>query len=532
MKKLLTALMIPFIICSCTQTKTADAAVTSSPDTVSRTEGSAKEQEAESSASRNMSLISITTSDPSAGTAFAEKPVNDYVARSIASWTPNYEMPPAPYYEKCSVKYTGTDGSVTEGEAEVKVRGNWTTNYEKKPLRIKFAEKQSLGDLAEGKAYKNWVLLASYKDLSLERDKAAFAMAEEILGKDGYYVSDCEFAEVEINGKYWGVYLLAEQQECNEGRVEVPEPSKGDESPYVGYFMEFDGYAKNEEPLSAFFPDYADNAPLTPFDGVGGSGRTIRPRAQKGEWRDETGITIKSDVYSAAQHDMAESFVNNCYDIMYYAAYEDKAYVMTEDLKDIKPADISPEEAVKAVVDVRSLADMYIMSEITCDADVYWSSFFMSADLSEGGKRKLTFEAPWDHDSSLGNRDRCTDGQGMYAANIVPDVNLFYETVNPWLAVLMNEEWFRDIIRDRWTEVYDSGIFEKTAQSIREDSRKYYTEFSANYDRWSNMKDKSAIEGELNKNTAALKNQTEAAEQLASWLETRVAYLNGYWHKQ
>ena len=44
-------------------------------------------------------------------------------------------------------------------QAQVKVRGNWTTSYEKKPLRIKFAEKQSMGELNGGQAFKNWLLL-------------------------------------------------------------------------------------------------------------------------------------------------------------------------------------------------------------------------------------------------------------------------------------------------------------------------------------------------------------------------------------
>ena len=77
---------------------------------------------------------------------FVTKPVARHVAESIASWTPNYEMPPAPYYEACTVTLTDADKTVLLDavNANVKVRGNWTTSYDKKPLRIKFDESQNL----------------------------------------------------------------------------------------------------------------------------------------------------------------------------------------------------------------------------------------------------------------------------------------------------------------------------------------------------------------------------------------------------
>ena len=106
---------------------------------------------------------------------------------------------------------------------------------------------------------------------------------------------------------------------------------------------------------------------------------------------------------------------------MYEAAYFNKALVFNDTYTAISETnDITPQQAVEKVVNVDSLADMYIISELTCDADIYWSSFFMDADFSAGGDVRLTFEAPWDFDSSMGNKDRCADGTGFYAANIVP----------------------------------------------------------------------------------------------------------------
>ena len=484
-------------------------------------------------AAEKMPLLSIVTADGK--TDFAEKPVSELVSSQIATWTPGYVMPPAPYYEDCRITLSDGSGTVVvdSAEAQVKVRGNWTTNYEKKPLRIKFTEQQSLLGLNGGASFKNWVLLAEYKDASMLRNKTALEISREIMGQDGLYASDAAFVEVNINEKYWGVYLLAELQQINENRMDITEAQKDYKGTDIGYLLEFDGNFYNEEPLQQFYVDYHDNAALKPYDGNDGSGKTIRCLPlMKSERKKEVGFTIKSDIYSQEQHDFIASYVNNVYRIMYEAAYNDKAYVFNGDYSEIsETTEISPKEAVEKVVNVRSLADMYIISELTCDADLYWSSFFMTADFGEGGDRKLTFQAPWDFDSALGNKSRCPDGKGYYAANIIPDVNSNeYETINPWLAVLSYEDWYCDIIREKWTQLYDSGVFEKACQTISADKSRYSEAFARNIEKWGMTTKNSEVNGELSEEAKSCSTQAEAADFLEKWLRSRVEFMNSCWH--
>ena len=481
---------------------------------------------------RGIALISIKTKNENAGLGFVTDPVSGYVSSQIASWTPGYVKPPVPYYEDCTVTVYGADDSVSveNAEAQVKVRGNWTTSYPKKPLRIKFAEKQPMLGLNDGTEQKNWVLLAEYKDASMLRNKTALFISRGIYGDD-HYAADSELVEVEINGSYRGVYLLTEQQQTGSQRVDITEPEKDYTGTDIGYFMEFDGYYTEEEPLQQFFVDYADNAPLVPYDGNGGSGRTIKCLSM-GEmpWMTDTGITIKSDIYSRGQHDFIENYVNNVYRIMYSAAYEDKAYVFDDDFSDIsETTDITPEEAVRNVVDVRSLADMYIISELTCDADIYFTSFFMTADFGENGNKKLTFEAPWDFDSALGNKSRCPDGTGYYAGNIIPDVNGNFDVINPWLTVLMYQDWFRDIIGEEWKKIYDSGLFDEAYELIEHDTEAYHDAFERNYSLWDNIRNNFLIVNELSDRAKSCRDQREAAEYLEEWLKARVEFMNKCW---
>lgn len=381
---------------------------------------------------------------------------------------------------------------------------------------------------------RNWLLLAEYKDASMLRNKTAFEISREILSEDGLYASDCAFTEVYINGEYWGVYLLAELQQINNDRVDITKAEEGYAGTDIGYFLEFDGYCYTEDPLQQFQIDYADNAPLVPYDGEGGNGRKIQDG--RNNISINKGFTISSDIYSEKQRDFIADFVNGTYRIMYEAAYNDKAYVFSDDYTSVSETnEITPREAVEKVVDVQSLVDMYIISELTCDADIYWSSFFMSADFGEEGNKKLTFTAPWDFDSALGNKSRCADGTGFYASNIVPDVNGGprnggeYESVNPWLVVLAYEDWYQEMIKAKWTGIYDSGVFTRAYEMIETDKTQYSEAFTRNYDKWKNLNHDS-FASELSKEAAHCKNHAEAADYLNRWLQSRVEFLNSQWH--
>ncbi len=171
------------------------------------------------------------------------------------------------------------------------------------------------------------------------------------------------------------------------------------------------------------------------------------------------------------------------------------------------------------------------MAELTCDADIYWSSFFMDVDFGKDGSGKLRFEAPWDFDSSFGNKDRCADGKGFYAGNIVFDVDgRFEEMCNPWLMVLVNEDWYQDIIKERWTEIYDSGTFERAYEMIVSEAEKFEPAFTRNYDKWNNIRQNDA-RNELCAGAAACTNEKQAADYLKGWLESRVSFLDSEWHK-
>ncbi len=389
---------------------------------------------------------------------------------------------------------------IEDAEAKVKVRGNYTLNCVKKPIRIKFSEKRNLLGLHDEEEYKSWVLLADWVDISMLRNYTAFYLGKTILGSDGYYCTDFRNVEVYVNNQYWGVYLLAEQQEVKDGRTSVPEVEDGYTGTDIGYFFEYDGYYKNEHIIPngegdpTFEVSYIDSPGAMP------------------------GYTVKSDINDDAQLAFIQSYVEKAYEIAYYAIKENTFYEFNKDYSDIEKSSDSKsvKDTVASVIDLQSLVDTYILNEICCNIDLSWSSFYLSLNMTDQGNKKLTFEAPWDFDIAFGIRSDA------------PDVNgLFIETrSNPWLTLIAKEPWFIDMVKEKWLELKKAGVFDTALFLIEEQTTTYEACYAREYSRWN--RPGFYIE-ELSEEQNAMTSQGQAAEWLYQWLSERIAYLNSQW---
>jgi hypothetical protein len=115
---------------------------------------------------------------------------------------------------------------------EMRGRGNWTWNQEKKPYQIKCENKLDL--LGMGAA-KTWILLANVMDASLLRDQLFFDLAAD-MGLAGS--PDIEPVDVFLNGEYLGSYSLCEKVEADPQRVDIDETRD--------FLLEIDHYYMNE----------------------------------------------------------------------------------------------------------------------------------------------------------------------------------------------------------------------------------------------------------------------------------------------
>lgn len=450
--------------------------------------------------------VYITTEDGKYD--FATKPVReDKLADTIEYVSATVSV------SNCDAEYV-----IDEADAQVKARGNWTLNYPKKPIRIKFTEKQGMLGLNENRQFKNWLLLAEWKDLSMTHNATALYLADAILGSEGYYVSDYMYVEVYINGHYWGVYLLAEQQEVKEGRTSVPECEKDYTGTDIGYFFEYDAYYRDERVAPSGDPTFEINYGL--FDKYGTGKPNPDPYAAAGMH----GYTMKSDINDDAQLEFIASYVQNAYTIITRAIYKNEHYAFNEDFTDIVPVEgKSVQDTVSQVIELDSLVGMYLMNEIVVNPDIAWSSFFISLDMSAEGSKKLIFEAPWDYDSCFGIRASTptTPGTESYEGQYVA------RTRNPWLCIFSDQEWFMDMVKAKWESIRSAGVIDNTLAYIEELKTVYKGHFAENYHRWQDrvFYGNEELIPELN----TYSSQYEAADFLVRWLTNRVAALDREW---
>ena len=126
-----------------------------------------------------------------------------------------------------------------EAESEIvdltiRGRGNSTWEMPQKSYKIEFVKKKSMLGMPKDK---DWALIANYADKTLMKNYLMYNLSAKL---GAFYSPRCEFAELYLNGKYLGVYLLTETIKIGKDRVNIP---KNDNS----YLVEIDGKYKKDE---------------------------------------------------------------------------------------------------------------------------------------------------------------------------------------------------------------------------------------------------------------------------------------------
>lgn len=149
----------------------------------------------------------------------------------------------------------------------VRLRGNKSLTFPKKPYRIKFNKKQKVLD-APAKA-KKWTLINNYGDKTLMRNLLAFELSR-CLGMP--YTPYGKSVDVVLNGEYKGNYQLCDHVDVNKNRVNLDEtiPEGEESSPATAFLIEADARATSEDcwfmsdrntPMTVHYPDADEITP-------------------------------------------------------------------------------------------------------------------------------------------------------------------------------------------------------------------------------------------------------------------------------
>lgn len=283
-----------------------------------------------------------------------------------------------------------TANNISTQPISIRLRGNSTLWTPKKSYKIKFDEKtEMLTDYKE----KDWVLLANHMDQTLVRTAAAFYLAEQM---------DMEFSpiykpvEVFINGEYQGSYLLTDQIEVTNDRVDIEENSTNVDT---GFLLEYDlGIYRDieNEDINYFIVD-------------------------------DIPFVIKSPDYLDTHYNEDQKTFIEDYMIQVFTT-----------LKNNRNYDY--------LIDEETFIDWYIINEVFKNVDSGYSSVYFYKD--SGGLLKMG--PVWDFDLSSGNYghlgEELRGPTGLYTSLPYKNVIFYY---------LMQYDQFKTHLKQRFNEIYD-----------------------------------------------------------------------------
>ncbi len=317
-----------------------------------------------------------------------------------------------------SIFNTGERPSLSNASIQIRGRGNNTWTYEKKSYKIKLDKKENLLGCAAGKG-KTWVLLANMCDQSLLRNRTCLALGNAL--KNIIYEPHTFPVEVYLNGEYRGCYLLAEEINVDDDRVNVDEDVE--DGTDIGYLVELSIYAEGENIFYAHDKKYQVRSDL-------------------------------SESKSLAKKQLA-----------YIQSYIDNA------MKTILRGD---EDEIREVVDVDSFIDAYILEEVAKNLDMGWDSFYLTKD--KGGK--LALGPCWDFDLTLGNGNITCEFYTDIYVGILTEPNLS----NPWFYQMMKLKWFRQAVLERWDEFLPT--LRTFPDYVLNEGTNGYRSYCRNFEKW------------------------------------------------
>lgn len=290
---------------------------------------------------------------------------------------------------KITINGVGRFDDLAESVINIRGRGNTTWGWPKKPYALKFESKTEVLGMPK---HKRWVLLANAMDKTMLRNRMALRISEQT---SLAWTPRNEYAELFLNGRHLGTYLVTEQIKVDKNRVNITEMSPSDnegEALTGGYLFELDFHFDNEK-----------------------------------QWRTPRNMpfAIKSpdeDELTAEQFAWAQEYINNL-----------EALIHSKEFLD-------PETGYMNYVDRQSFVDYWIIYEVCLNHEIgNPGSVYMHKD--RGGL--LTAGPIWDFDW----------GTFSYNVSTWADGKLYLQGTL-WYGRMFGDPEFKALAKERWADIY------------------------------------------------------------------------------
>ena len=290
--------------------------------------------------------------------------------------------------------YTSIGSKEEPLNMEIRGRGNYSwTGFDKKPYRIKLAEKQPLLGMNKSK---HFALLAHADDSNDRKGFMRNAVGFELSKMIGMtYTPNAKPLEVVLNGDYIGLYFLTETIRVDKDRVNIVEQEDEEtDSDNItgGWLVEIDNY---------------DTDPHV----------TIKEGGKTTMW-----ITYKTPEVLSYQQ---EQYLTQQMKLIDNLVYGDKN-----------------SNELWNYLDMDALAKFYIVQELTDNYESFHGSCYLHKEI--GANEKWHFGPVWDFGSSF-NRDK---SQYIYQGDVWH---------NHWIPEICKFPAFMECVKEIWNEFYNGN---------------------------------------------------------------------------
>jgi hypothetical protein len=381
--------------------------------------------------------------------------------------------------------FNSDPGNEYSGQISIEIRGESSAYFSPKKS-YSFETQTDLGEnnnvsLLGMPEENDWVLYAPYLDKSLIRNVLSYRLFDQM----GHYSPRTRFVEVVLNNDYQGVYILTEKIKRDKNRVDMakllPEDISGDE--LTG------GYLLRIDKLSGVPADKFWTSPvIPPYSGY-------------------------------------EEVIYQYFDPKYYELNETQKNYIKDYMREFESALIQqyfkdPARGYRAYLDMPSFVDLTILNEFTKDVDAFrLSHYFYKQKDSDGGK--LVTGPPWDYNLTFGNSDFTADMHEPYNFIYPYPITIY------WWTRIMEDSWFRNQLRCRWDELYQTTLSSQHLYSMIDSTIMVMGEsIPRNFQRW------PILGRYIWPNYYVGQTYEDEKLYLQNWIDERLDWLNGKWGGQ
>lgn len=164
-------------------------------------------------------------------------------------------------------------------------------------------------------------------------------------------------------------------------------------------------------------------------------------------------------------------------------------------------------------IDVESFVNWYIVNELVKNYD----SAFTSSCYCYIKDGKLHMGPVWDYHTCYGNQEvaMCRIPTG------------YHVRTSPWFSIMMDDEKFNRLVRERWTELRNDGVITHFIDQIPGLIDNMAESVDLNYKLWPAALKETGLRGGRNRSFFTFE---EEVDYLVNWTSTRIDWLDSEWY--